>query len=288
MLKRQDNFIGVEMRKLLPLFLIIVLISGLYKPTPAQSFPVLKNYHLADSLIKVINSSAKLMSITSDSTFSEGSSHSWYYKYCNLNEFTPLFYFLHTTVDSVVNDSSNNINLAGPAAITLPWINSDSAWVIAEALGGSNFRLLHPNNKITASLGEAVVPHAKPFWNINYRSFDNSGDYLYLVIDATDSSKITSIKSLGKAGINDFRLNQNYPNPFNPSTTISYSLEKEGNVKLTVYNAIGSKVETVVNEYKPAGNYSVQFNGNNLASGIYFYRIIIGESSSVRKMILLK
>ena len=97
-------------------------------------------------------------------------------------------------------------------------------------------------------------------------------------------------------GINDivpdlpkeFVLSQNYPNPFNPSTTINYSLPKAGNVKLTVYNSIGSKVATIVNEYKPAGNYSIQFNGSNLASGIYLYRLESGDYSAVKKFVLLK
>jgi hypothetical protein len=85
-----------------------------------------------------------------------------------------------------------------------------------------------------------------------------------------------------------YSLTQNYPNPFNPTTTINYSLSKSGNVKITVYNAIGSKVTTIVNEYKPAGNYSVQFNGSNLASGIYLYRLESGNFSDTKKLILLK
>src|ERR1035437_7813093 len=89
-------------------------------------------------------------------------------------------------------------------------------------------------------------------------------------------------------GVQSFNLHQNYPNPFNPVTTINYSLAKEDNVKLTVYNAIGSKVATIVDEYKPAGNYSVNFNGSNLASGIYLYKIEAGQFSQVKKMMLLK
>ena len=88
--------------------------------------------------------------------------------------------------------------------------------------------------------------------------------------------------------VNEFILEQNYPNPFNPTTTINYSLPKAGNVKLTVYNAIGSKVATIVNEYKTAGIYFVQFNGSNLASGIYLYRLESGNFSSVKKFIFLK
>ena len=86
----------------------------------------------------------------------------------------------------------------------------------------------------------------------------------------------------------EYLLAQNYPNPFNPVTTIKYSIAKEGNVKLTVYNVIGSKIATIVNEYKPAGNYSIQFNGSNLASGIYLYRLESGNYSTAKKFILMK
>ena len=99
---------------------------------------------------------------------------------------------------------------------------------------------------------------------------------------------LTAIVNEKQQNINTFQLSQNYPNPWNPSTTIKYSIAKEGNVKLTVYNAIGSKVATIVNEYKPAGNYSVQFSGNNLASGIYFYRLESGNYSDAKKFILMK
>ena len=85
-----------------------------------------------------------------------------------------------------------------------------------------------------------------------------------------------------------FTLGQNFPNPFNPETKINYSIAKEGHVKLMVFNAIGNKVATIVNEYKPAGNYAIQFNGSNLASGIYLYRLESGNYSGAKKFILIK
>jgi photosystem II stability/assembly factor-like uncharacterized protein len=85
-----------------------------------------------------------------------------------------------------------------------------------------------------------------------------------------------------------FNLFQNYPNPFNPITSIKYSIPKDGPVKLTIYNIIGSKVATIIDEYKQSGNYSVQFNGSRLASGIYFYRLESGGYSTSKKLILLK
>ena len=84
-----------------------------------------------------------------------------------------------------------------------------------------------------------------------------------------DTAFVDGITDKYPPQINKYMLSQNYPNPFNPTTTINYSIPKAGNVKLTVYNAIGSKVATIVNEYKQPGNYSVKYNAANLASGIY-------------------
>jgi hypothetical protein len=104
----------------------------------------------------------------------------------------------------------------------------------------------------------------------------------------TLAAALTGITGGGNNLPREYQLSQNYPNPFNPVTTINYSVAKEGHVCLSVYNAVGSKVATIVNGNKPVGNYSVQFNGNNLASGIYFYRLESGNYSAAKKLILLK
>ncbi len=85
-----------------------------------------------------------------------------------------------------------------------------------------------------------------------------------------------------------FKLYQNYPNPFNPTTTINYSLPKGGYVRLMVFNSIGSKVANIVDGYKPSGDYSVSFNGSNLTSGIYIYRLESGNYIASKKFILMK
>ena len=86
----------------------------------------------------------------------------------------------------------------------------------------------------------------------------------------------------------DFSLAQNYPNPFNPATTIQYELPEGSNVKIAVYNALGEQVEVLVDGFKNAGTYQVNFNGTNLASGIYLYRMEAGNFVKVNKMLLLK
>ena len=85
-----------------------------------------------------------------------------------------------------------------------------------------------------------------------------------------------------------FSLGQNYPNPFNPVSRISYSLPYPSLVKLKVFDLLGNEIATLVNEEQSAGKYEIEFNGSNLASGIYFYRIIAGDYTAVKKMLLLK
>ena len=86
----------------------------------------------------------------------------------------------------------------------------------------------------------------------------------------------------------NFILSQNYPNPFNPTTTINYSAPKSGFVSIKVYDVLGREVATLINENKPAGNYSIQFISGNLVSEVYFYRMQAGDFIQTKKLILLK
>ncbi len=97
-----------------------------------------------------------------------------------------------------------------------------------------------------------------------------------------------------------FSLYQNYPNPFNPTTTITYSIPANAGVEtlfteageyatsLQIYNVLGEKVTTLVNEKQAPGNYAVQFNASNLSSGVYFYTLRVGNFTATKKMVLLK
>lgn len=86
----------------------------------------------------------------------------------------------------------------------------------------------------------------------------------------------------------DIRLSQNYPNPFNPTTRINYEIPESGMVNLEVYDLMGRKVATLVNEMRSPGHYSVYFNAANLASGVYIYRLTIGNVTESRRMTLIK
>lgn len=85
-----------------------------------------------------------------------------------------------------------------------------------------------------------------------------------------------------------YSLNQNYPNPFNPSTTISFSLPQSGRVKLEVYDVTGRFITRLVDGVMGVGAHSVQFEGENIPSGVYIYALKTEGYSSVRKMLLLK
>ena len=91
------------------------------------------------------------------------------------------------------------------------------------------------------------------------------------------------------ANAEEFTLFQNYPNPFNPSTRISYSLPNSGYVSLKVYDILGREIETIVNEFQKAGTYAAHFDASNLASGIYFYELQVGnEFVETKKMLLMR
>lgn len=102
-----------------------------------------------------------------------------------------------------------------------------------------------------------------------------------------DTSYIVSVDDEPNEYLN-FKLYQNYPNPFNPATNIEYELKEYEYVNLSVYDLLGNEIALLVNEEKYPGKYSTKFFGNNLASGIYFYKLTIGGNTQIRKMMLLR
>ena len=97
-----------------------------------------------------------------------------------------------------------------------------------------------------------------------------------------------SVSSANTEILDEFRLYENYPNPFNPSTTIRYDISQKTRVTLEVYNLLGEKLATLVDEIKEPGYHTATFNGDNLSSGMYMYKITAGKFSATKKMLLLK
>ena len=117
-----------------------------------------------------------------------------------------------------------------------------------------------------------------PGMTYEYRLSDVSYDG---VIERHDIRKIT-------VKMGTFKLYDPYPNPFNPITNICYQIKEQSFVKLTIYDINGRLVETLVNEQKDAGYYTVNWNADNVVSGIYFYGIKAGDFSSVKKCLVIK
>ncbi|MGB5895882.1 MAG: T9SS type A sorting domain-containing protein, partial [Ignavibacteriaceae bacterium] len=108
------------------------------------------------------------------------------------------------------------------------------------------------------------------------KQIDNDGAYEY-----SDIIEVEFVPT-------EFTLYQNYPNPFNPATKIKYSIPKESEVTVKVFDILGAEVITLLNEEKEAGVYEVDFNAQRLASGVYFYRLQAGSFIEAKKMVLMK
>jgi hypothetical protein len=128
-------------------------------------------------------------------------------------------------------------------------------------------------------------------------SLDLSSWKIKQIILVDRNAKELAVKIVNKIGETnlpkEFSLSQNYPNPFNPQTVIQYALPHDCEVHITIYNILGQKVRTLVNEHQMAGYKRVEWDsksdqGEEVASGIYFYRIHAGKFEQVKKMALIK
>lgn len=133
------------------------------------------------------------------------------------------------------------------------------------------------------------------FFSGNFPTAPDSFSTLILITSNSGSDSVLVTGKLEATGLygeslipSKFFLRQNYPNPFNPYTTIDFGLSKSTFVNLEVYNSIGQKVTTLINENMNTGSYKVKFDASNLSSGIYYYKIQAGENVSVKKMLLIQ
>jgi hypothetical protein len=157
----------------------------------------------------------------------------------------------------------------------------------------------------TDSLGEPVQLLAR--WSATggtvshegiYSAGSEQGDFSVIVTDTLSgiegraAVRISSASQVREGGSEalpaEFSLDQNYPNPFNPETSIGFSVKQRCRVHLTVYDIRGRLVSLLVDADHEPGRYSARFNAQNLATGVYFYRIVMGDFSAVKKMVLLE
>lgn len=168
---------------------------------------------------------------------------------------------------------------------------------------GTSVELFFPSDSLTFPTSQWDPDSTVQFrfwvlsdWGPTTSRMPADGSYYTLKLSEVDyNNPSTAIDDKGLSGYGpySYKLYQNFPNPFNPLTTIAYDVPKASKVKLTIYNIIGQKMMTLVDEKLNTGHYTVVWNSKdsgvtNVASGIYFYKIQIGDFIAVRKFILMK
>ncbi|MFN3693672.1 MAG: T9SS type A sorting domain-containing protein [Ignavibacterium sp.] len=121
------------------------------------------------------------------------------------------------------------------------------------------------------------------YWH-NYRALTLWGDPSLKI----RFNPVTSVEYTNDVQPYNFELSQNFPNPFNPSTKISWQSPVNSWQTLKIYDLLGNEITTLVDEYRKAGRYEVEFNASKLSSGIYFYKLNAGSFTETKKMVLLR
>ena len=132
------------------------------------------------------------------------------------------------------------------------------------------------------------VPEEELYAHLALFTWGNNVDMWFDDVSITFTPSITGVEEASDIVPNDFSLLQNYPNPFNSSTKILYSIPRSGFVTLTVYDILGREIQTLVSEFQKANTYSVNFDASKLSSGLYFYKLQLGNFVETKKMLLLR
>jgi hypothetical protein len=203
-------------------------------------------------------------------------------------------------------DQTNYIIPVELSSFTASLLNNNSVqlkWITATSLNNHGFEIeksfspaQNQGNDSTLfvwerigfieSMGNSTTPNEYSFTDITNQNSSIS-KYRLKIIDLDGSftySDVVEVKTIPTS----FDLAQNYPNPFNPSTIIRWQSPIASHQSLKVYDILGNEVATLVDEFKPAGNYEVEFNSENLASGVYIYRLQTAEFTETKKMVLLR
>jgi hypothetical protein len=149
--------------------------------------------------------------------------------------------------------------------------------ITASTVSSSKIRL----NSVINSNGMSIL-------NWQDKKLDNGGVYAQNINFDGSFGPFTGIVNLGTGVPSSFKLLQNYPNPFNPHTHIGFRIADFGSVKLVIYDILGREIYSLVNKELQPGTYAVDFDGSELPSGVYFYRLLAGDFSDTKKMMIVK
>ncbi|MBN2105506.1 VCBS repeat-containing protein [bacterium] len=193
---------------------------------------------------------------------------------------------ISTALDGARSVFAADLNGDGsPDALTASENDNEIAWYENDGSGGFGAR------KIITSETEGAI-------SVFAADLDGDGDKDVLSASNEDNTVSWFENLINSAEVDfntkensvpgSFHLAQNFPNPFNPETTIHYFLDNAGHVKVDIFNNVGQKISTLINAYHKAGHYRIIFDGSNLASGLYLYRIKTASCTQIRKMVLMK
>ncbi|MFA5404895.1 MAG: T9SS type A sorting domain-containing protein, partial [Ignavibacteria bacterium] len=170
---------------------------------------------------------------------------------------------------------------------TLVWSSSANATNYSYmVLSGST-----PVDSGTITSTSHIVPAGKLLYNSLYHwrvKASNSAGSSFWTADWYFNTGADGVNVVSKTIPDKYNLFQNYPNPFNPTTNIKFTIPSDGFVTLKVYDILGSEVSTLCNCELKAGAYNAGFDGSDLSSGVYFYKLISGDKIDVKKMMLAK
>jgi len=201
-----------------------------------------------------------------------------------------------------LDGSYEGIDLTNYAKIKFEAMGTGTMSVYLEVKSGNTTLYPFVNVPLTSTLTTREIPlssfliNGQPanLNNVSMVSFQLSkslntsmSNFDYTVQNAVVVANSVGVTS-NTTDVKEYALAQNFPNPFNPSTKIAFSLPKQGNVTLKVYNMLGKEIATLVNEVRSIGNYEINFDGANLSSGVYFYKLEAEGFSEVKRMMLIK
>ncbi|MDQ3019952.1 MAG: DNRLRE domain-containing protein [Bacteroidota bacterium] len=253
---------------------------------PNQDYPNLDVTQMVRDMFSHPNESYGFMLVTNTE---------WFFWYRSMN-------FAPSTVSDTLKRPLLQITYDNPLAVELSSFtsatngrNTTLDWTTSTEENNSGFEILRALNENSdfTKIG-FVTGNGTTKSQTNYFYEDRnltSGRYKYRLkqIDYNGNFKYYELSNDVTIGVPDkFSLSQNYPNPFNPTTKINFDIPQDGMVTLKVYDMTGREVKSLVSEFKIAGYYSVDFSGNNLSSGAYFYKLESGNFEASKNMILVK
>lgn len=191
----------------------------------------------------------------------------------------------------IISDTPLPVNLLGFDATVMNEAVK-LTWSTASEENNSHFNLLRDGAMLTQVTATNSPSGAQYAWTDEQLENGRAYHYTLVSVDLNGTQNVVdeldAVPTAVAATVDAFALHQNYPNPFNPETVIAFELPTAAETQLTVINALGQEVATLLSGRLEAGHHNVTFDGTNLPSGLYFYHLTAGEFTSLRKMVLLK